>query len=110
MLNRLTKFLSDNSILYNHQYGFREGHSTQLALLEISDTFYKLLDNKNIIFSLYLDLRKAFDCVDHKILLKKLEHYGIRNKELAWFSSYLTDRFQHVLIDGILSNPLKTVF
>ena len=76
-------------------------------MLEIIETIYDNLDNKNFVFGLYLDLSKAFDCVDHNILIEKLSYYGIRNNESNWFKSYLSERSQIVDIDGVLSKPLR---
>ncbi len=109
MYNRLTKFLIDNDILYKFQFGFRKDHSTNLALLEITDTIYKNLDDGNFIFSLYVDLSKAFDTVNFEILFHKLEHYGIRGQELDWFKSYVSKRSQSVEINNSISEPLETI-
>ena len=100
-------FLNDNKILYEFQFGFRQNHSTELALAEITDQIYKSLDNSNFIFALYLDLSKAFDTVDFQILLSKLKHYGIKGLELKWFESYLYGRSQQVAIDDQLSDILE---
>ena len=109
IFNRLIIFLNENKILYDYQFGFRRNHSTELALVEISDQIYKSLDNSDFFFALYLDLSKAFDTVDHFILLEKLQYYGIKNNELKWFKSYLSNRTQRVDIDGTLSDPLLTI-
>ena len=103
---RLYNFLSDNKSLYNLQFGFREKHSTNHALLSIVEQIRENLDNKTFSCGVFVDLEKAFDTVNHKILLKKLEHYGIRGPANSWFSSYLTSRKQSVILDGVGSQLL----
>jgi len=78
MYKRLSNFLSKNNILYDYQFGFRKNHSTVLALIELTDAIYSHLDNGNYALVMYFDLQKAFDTVDHKILLSKLFNYGVR--------------------------------
>jgi hypothetical protein len=100
MHNRLYKFLEKCKSLYQHQYGFRSKHSTTLALIEITERIRKALDNKHFACGVFVDLEKAFDTVDHSILLTKLEYYGVRGIPLKWFSSYLNNRKQFVSING----------
>ena len=90
------KYFTDNKLFYKSQYGFRQLHSTELAALEITDRIYIDLDNKKIPLAIFLDLSKAFDTIDHKTLLCKLNHYGINGIALNWFNSYLTNRKQYV--------------
>ena len=78
------------------QFGFRKSHSTYLALTVLMDKLIKSLENGNYVVGVFLDFSKAFDTVDHKIILAKLCHYGIRGSALDWFSSYLTNRKQFV--------------
>ena len=75
---RLTSYLSKHNILSDYQFGYRTKHSTTHAILNISDTILRNLDEKKHTVSIFLDLSKGFDCVNHEILLKKLYHYGIR--------------------------------
>ena len=100
MYNRLIHFLDQNKVLYQNQFGFRQGHSTHHALITLVDNITKSLDNGDIVIGVFLDLKKAFDTVNHKILLKKLYHYGIRRNVLKWFESYLTNISQIVLFNG----------
>ena len=109
MYNRLMQHLIKNSILYDYQFGFRKGYSTTLALAEITQNIYENLMKKHTTCGVFLDLSKAFDTINHEILLQKLEHYGIRGVALQWFRSYLSERTQRVCIDGILSGQLNVV-
>ena len=97
--------MSDSEILYDYQFGFRSKHSTQQALITQVDRVAKPLDKSNIVVSLFIDLKKAFDTVHHRIILRKLHvcAYGIRGVLLEWFKSYLTDRSQYVIYDGVRS-------
>ena len=92
--NRLDSFLSYNNILHDNQYGFRKQHSTDLALLDIYDKISSALSNRLHTIGIFLDLSKAFDTIDHNILLTKLQHYGIRGTPLALLTDYLHNRKQ----------------
>ena len=100
---RLYSFLDRHSAMTSSQYGFRSGKSTTLAILKHLDYVYDNIDKGNLVFSIFLDFRKAFDCVDHNILLSKLNIYGVRGIALDWFKSYLTNRKQYVQINDIKS-------
>ena len=102
--NQLYEHFTSNGLLYESQYGFRKLHSTELAALEFTDRISQEMDAKKIPFSIFLDLSKAFDTLDHKVLLTKLHHYGIRNIALNWFRSYLTKRTQYVDCNGVSSS------
>ena len=93
---RLVEFLNQNSSLYERQYGFRAGRSCENALLDAQNTLISSLHKKQISLLLLIDFSKAFDMVDHKILLHKLNHYGISGIANKWFKSYLTNRKQYV--------------
>ena len=101
--NVVFDFLCENEILYDYQFGFRSKHSTQQTLITLVDNVTKSLDRSNIVISLFIDLKKAFDTVHHWMLLRKLYAYGIRGILLKWFESYLTDRSQYVIYDGVES-------
>jgi Reverse transcriptase (RNA-dependent DNA polymerase) len=101
--SRLHNFIEKMNILYPLQHGFRSGHSTVMSLLDIHNQITKAIDTKKFSVGIFLDLSKAFDTVDHEILLKKLENYGIRGPPLSWFRSYLTLRQQQVKCNQILS-------
>ena len=95
--NRLCKFLENNKILSNSQHGFQKNKSTTTALAELENLTLKAIDKGNAL-GIFCDLSKAFDCVHHNTLLKKLEIYGIRDITLKWFESYLTGRKQKTKI------------
>ena len=98
--NRLINFLYLNDTLYKYQFGFREQHSTELALILLLDKITEAIENNEYSVAIFLDLSKAFDMVNHKILLSKLEFYGVRGLPLQWFNSYLSNRKQYVSYNG----------
>ncbi len=95
---QLTNYFEDNDLFTKSQYGYRRGHSTELASLELTDRLYKHLGNDQVPFAIFLDLSKAFDTLNHTILLDKLEHYGIRGIAKKLLQSYLCNRTQFVQI------------
>ena len=92
LAKRIISFIKKHKILYELQFVFREGHSTVHALLELLENIYLNLDNTQTCLGVFLDLSKAFDTIDHSILLHKLRYYGFRGKINEWFSSYLLNR------------------
>ena len=108
--SRLTKFFNDNNVIYNKQFGFRKKHSTIHALNTAVTQIINSLNKNNVVLGIFLDFSKAFDTVKHNILkkleLKKLEHYGVRNKTLDLLSNYLNNRKQYVCVDNIKSELL----
>ena len=89
---QLYDYFVANNLIYDSQYGFRQLHSTELASLELSDRLTQNLDNGDIPIAVYLDLSKAFDTLNHDILLDKLQYYGVDGSALSWFRNYLTNR------------------
>ena len=108
MYNRMIKFINKNKLLYKYQFGFRKDHSTYMALIILIDKITSALDNGDFTIAVLIDFRKAFDTVDHKILLDKLYHYGIRGNAYDWMNSYLSKRQQQVHYNGV-SSSFKTV-
>ena len=88
MYNRLIKYFEKSTTIFDQQFGFRSSHSTVHALILMIDKIQKAIDSKNYLCGIFIDLCKAFDTVDHHILLDKLEYYGIIGIAHEWFSSY----------------------
>ena len=105
--NRLSSFLVVHTLLNSSQYGFRKFHSTDLALLDLVDKISNALAKKEHVISVFMDLSKAFDTLDHTILISKLEHYGIRGTALNWFKSYLYGRLQYTCINSVCSSTQR---
>jgi hypothetical protein len=101
---RLVNHLKYNNLLNENQFGFQEGFSTMHHLLKLTNYVTNEINKKNYTVGIFLDLKKAFDTVPHRILLKKLEKLGIRGMALRWFTNYLNGRSQKVEIDGCLSD------
>ena len=100
---RLMKFIESNHILSEHQYGFRHGYSTKLSLINLTNQITKLTDEGRVTDGIFIDFAKAFDTIDHTILLNKMCHYGVRGQPLDWFKSYLNNIYQFVCYDGMKS-------
>ena len=100
MHKRLYSFLNEHNILFRNQFGFRKNNSTSFALIQITERIKETIDKKKYGCGIFIDLRKAFDTVNHEILLNKLQHYGIRGTAFNWFQSYLSNRKQFVYHNG----------
>ena len=103
MYDRLNNFIEKSHILFPHQYGFQSGRSTYMPLMNIYEKISNAFENNEYSIGIFFDLAKAFDTVNHDILLQKLANYGIRGTQLAWFNSYLDNRLQCVSCNGALS-------
>ncbi len=104
MYKRIINFLEKNQTIFHGQYGFWSNNSTSHALLLITNKIQLAIEDGMFAYGIFLDLKKAFDTVNHNILLKKLEHYGIRGLPLQWFSLYLRNRKQFVSIGNVVSD------
>jgi hypothetical protein len=107
MYNRVYDYLVLNNLLYEKQFGFRTKASTEHAILQLTSDISESFERGECTLGVFIDLSKAFDTVNHDILLKKLESYGIKGITLAWFSSYLSNRTQYIAYDGNLSDCLN---
>ena len=96
MYNWVYNHPHDNNLLLRKQFGFRKGHSTDHALIKLIDSIYDSFNQNKYTLGVFIDLSKAFDTVDHNILIDKLNSYGIKNNSLKWFSSYLSNRKQFI--------------
>ncbi|XP_045470695.1 uncharacterized protein LOC123677982 [Harmonia axyridis] len=99
MCNRIIDFFTTSNLLSKTQHGYQKGKSCQTAIFQFTQNIIEALEKSEVAMALFFDLTKAFDCLDHFILLDKLERYGIRGPALAWFESYLSDRKQFVRVD-----------
>ena len=104
IFEQLYSYFNENKLLYSYQSGFRSLHSTVTALLDIINEWSSNIDKGMINGVLFLDLKKAFDTVDHEILIRKLEYYGVESTAIEWFRSYLSNRQQVCYVDGVTSS------
>ena len=107
---RMYEYLEKNKLIYNCQFGFRANHSTNHALISMTEKLKTLLDSKHIVAGVYIDLEKAFDTVNHEILCDKLNYYGLRGKINQLIKSFLSNREQFVYINGYESPKEKVTY
>ena len=110
ILNQLTEHFNSLNLLFPSQYGFRESHNTEYAVMENIDKIVENIEARNLPLNIFLDLSKAFDTLDHSILLYKLSHYGITGMSYKLCESYLSNRQQYVMYNGYKSDllPIRT--
>ena len=108
MYNLLYEYFMNNNLLPEHQFGFQINNSTEHAILQFTRDITQNLDNGKSTLGVFIDLSKAFDTVDHQILLKKLKHYGVNEKTLAWLRSYLFQRKQCIENSNNMKYLLET--
>ena len=106
IFDHLLGYFTNNNLLYLDQFGFRQGHSTELAALRLVDHLITQMDRCKIPTNIYIDLSKAFDTLNHSILLEKLQYYGVTGTSLSLLDNYLSDRCQYVEYNGHRSNTL----
>ena len=104
---QLSEYFEENKLFNQNQYGFRTGHSTEHAALELVDKITSQMDNNETPINIFLDLSKAFDTIDHNILLDKLKYYGLYDTAITLFRSYLTNRYQYVQMENAKSQILE---
>ena len=104
LYNRLIDHININSLLNSQQYGFRSNLSTDNAIFNLTHENLKALNSKMTLGSIFFDLEKAFDSINHSLLINKLPQYGILGKSKLFIESYLTSRFQRVQLDSHLSD------
>ena len=107
MCKCLHGYLESRNILYPLQFGFRQKCSTNHALIQITESIHNSTENNEFGCGIFIDLKRAFDTVNHSVLLSKLNHYGVRGKAYDWFQSYLSNREQFVCINGHKSDSLS---
>lgn len=106
-VSRLDNFIEKHELLVDSQYGFRSNRSTSMALMELIEDITSSIDNKKYAVGVFIDLKKAFDTIDHHLLIKKLEKYGIRGVVLEWMRSYISKIHQFVQIGDCKSTCLE---
>ena len=104
VFDQLYSYFNNNKLIFSDQSGFRSLHSTLTSLLRCTNDWYLNIDKGLYTAAVYIDLKKAFDTVDHEILLSKLKYYGVEGKEFRWFHSYLANRRQFCRVNGQISS------
>ena len=106
IFTQLSTYFNENKLIFDNQYGFRPKHSTEYAALELVDRIITQMDKKEVPINIFLDLSKAFDTIDHTVLLAKLRYYGIHDTALLLLKSYLNNRKQYVEFEDTKSEIL----
>jgi len=107
--DRLISFLSHNNFFFKDQYGFLKGRNTAQAVYKVCNFVSDTINKSEVCLAIFLDIRKAFDTVDHQILFAKLESAGVRGLTLAWFKSFMSDRKQQVKVGNSLSSNFRFI-
>ena len=106
---QFSQYLTDFKLLHKSQSGFRPKHSTESALILMIDSWLKAINEGKVVGCVLVDFRKAFDLVDHEILLTKLQSYKCNDSCLSWFKSYLCNRTQRVSLNNNLSDASNII-
>ena len=109
MYNRVYNHLDSKGLLYQKQFGFQRNNSTEHAILQLTRDITSSFEKGEYTLGVFIDLSKAFDTVDHQILLKKLQYYGIDGTALEWFKSYLSNRKQYISSQDISESCLDII-
>ena len=109
MYNRLCQYLTENKVLYLKQFCFQTGHSTEHTIVQLVNQFLESFEYNEYALGVFIDLSKAFDTVDHLIILKKLELYGVADRNHLWFEDILSNRKQFVQINNEENTELETI-
>ena len=104
VIDQMNDFLETNKIITNAQHGFRAGHSTETALITLTDNIVQSFESKKVVLTVFLDFKRAFETIDRNILLNKLEKYNFSKETIEWFKNFLSDRKQTVKINGEYSD------
>ena len=104
--DQLYQYMNENDMFSSNQSGFRRLHSTLTCLLKNTDDWYSGLDLGKLVGLVFIDLKKAFDTVNHDILCHKLSYYGIQQRELLWFQSYLSNKEQFCRVNGLIRKSI----
>ena len=107
MFKRLYGYLEYYNILYPPQFGFRQKCSTNHAMIQITESIRNSIDHNEFGCGIFIDLKKAFDTVNHFIILSKLNHYGVRGKAYDWFQSYLSNRKHYLYVPMVINLTLS---
>ena len=106
---RLSNFLDINNLIYSLQFGFRQNYTTTHALVNATESIRQTLDESSFECGIFVDLQKAFDTVDHKILLHKLEYYGFCGVCNDWFKPFLSNHKQFISINSYSSDLMPVI-
>ena len=101
---RISMFLENNNMLCDDQYGFRKERSTTHSIVNLTNSIFDAINKRETCFAIFIDLKKAFDTVNHNILLRKIDHIGIKGDLLRWITNYLHNRAQRTFVNNILSS------
>jgi retron-type reverse transcriptase len=110
IFTQLSSYFNETKLFFDNQYGFTPKHCTEYAALELVDRIINHMDKNEVPINIFLDLSKAFDTIDHNILLHKLRFYGLDGSTLLLFEGYLSNRPQYVEIDEMQSETLPVLF